>query len=346
MLDSKAAAAHWSVGSLVHFGRRDDGQPFQWLVLRAHEDDRLLLCTDYVAQRRIGKLSTSSWKNSELRQWLNSDFLSDAFSLDEQQLLCQMNGDFVTLLNHDEAKHFQPLPDCTSNEHLPWWLCSCSKDTDNDTCFDYANHGDGHLWFSSKRPSETAGVRPVIAISLKASKEAISRDVFHHYVCPFCGTKNSNFKSPCTCCDFSPERHYNMQHGAHRGTGCLSVFCIALMLPLGFIAFYGGPIGIIVFAVIFGAAMFGLIRMAHERKDTQTDTKYENESDHPIPFSTCQNDQERTAAIYHNAGILQKNATEPADYRHAANMYSLIPGYQDADVNRDACLKAAENAPT
>lgn len=205
MLDSKAAAAQWSVGSLVHFGRRDDGQPLQWLVLRAHEDDRLLLCTDYVAQRRIGKLSTSSWKNSELRQWLNSDFLSDAFSLDEQQLLCQMNGDFVTLLNYDEAKHFQPLPDCTSNEHLPWWLCSCSKDTDNDTCFDYANHGDGHLWFSSKRPSETAGVRPVIAISLKASKETISRDVFHHYVCPFCGTKTAISNCPAPAAIFLPK---------------------------------------------------------------------------------------------------------------------------------------------
>lgn len=343
MPDHQETTAQWSVGNLVHFGRQNDGQPLQWLVLRAHDDYRLLLCAECVAQRRIGKLSTSSWKNSELRQWLNESFLFEVFSLDEQQLLCQMNGDFVTLLDHDEAKHFQPLPDCTSNENLSWWLCSCSKDSDNDTWFDTADHSDAHIWFSSKRPNDTACVRPVIVISLTASQTAISRNAFHYYNCPFCGTKNSNFKSPCTCCDFSPERHYNMQHGAHKGTGCLSAVCIGLLIPLGalFIMF-GGPIGIIMFAIIFVAAMSGLIKMALERTETQKDAKYENESDHPILLHTCQNDHERTAAIYHNAGLLQKNASGKADFTHAANMYTLIPDYQDAAIQKEACLKAAD----
>lgn len=123
----------WKVGSVVNFGHLNGKVPLQWLVLREYDDYRLLLCTEYVAHRQIDAPSTSCWKRSLLRHWLNKTFLFDAFSLDEQQLICRMSGDYVSLPNRDEIKHWQPFPACIQNDDQPWWLCSYTTDSDDDT---------------------------------------------------------------------------------------------------------------------------------------------------------------------------------------------------------------------
>lgn len=79
------------VGDTVFFGNyeqnddEDDGkEPIEWIVL-AKKEDRILVISKYVlAAGKYHERSTSvTWKDCSLREWLNDDFLEDAFTKEE-----------------------------------------------------------------------------------------------------------------------------------------------------------------------------------------------------------------------------------------------------------------------
>jgi len=82
------------VGDMITFGayeqdnnKSNGKEPIQWRVL-AKENGRLLVISQYgIECRRFSENYKGVWNRSTLRTWLNEDFLSAAFSADEQARL-------------------------------------------------------------------------------------------------------------------------------------------------------------------------------------------------------------------------------------------------------------------
>lgn len=109
-------------GETVFFGRYPqsasgtDKAPIKWRVLR-HSSDELLLLSEYIldCRRYHNAFEDITWRDCDLRQWLNKEFYSLAFNANEKQLikttLCTHNGessadteDKVFLLNIAEVE--------------------------------------------------------------------------------------------------------------------------------------------------------------------------------------------------------------------------------------------------
>lgn len=91
----KKELSNASVGSYVFFGayEQDDNtsngkEDIEWLVL-AKEGDMALVISRYALDcQQYNKTQTSvTWETCSLREWLNSTFVSNAFSTDEQNLI-------------------------------------------------------------------------------------------------------------------------------------------------------------------------------------------------------------------------------------------------------------------
>lgn len=92
-----------SPGQLVNFGSYPHGAagtdrtPIQWRVLRATADEMFLLSEFIIDCQRYHHAAVDiSWRDCDLRRWLNSDLYSAAFTPDEQArirtTLCADNG--------------------------------------------------------------------------------------------------------------------------------------------------------------------------------------------------------------------------------------------------------------
>jgi len=60
-------------------------EPIEWIVLKEDDDKMYVIskyCLDCVPYSLDGKIA---WKNSFMRQWLNENFLNEAFSAEEQE---------------------------------------------------------------------------------------------------------------------------------------------------------------------------------------------------------------------------------------------------------------------
>lgn len=93
-----------AVGDLVMLGRYEQDnilsngpEPVEWLVLNVQED-KLLLLSRYALDSHPyhNATATVSWETSSLREWLNSEFLSNAFTATER--------DFILLTEVDNGK--------------------------------------------------------------------------------------------------------------------------------------------------------------------------------------------------------------------------------------------------
>ena len=76
-----------SIGNVIEFGIYED-KPLRWFVLDVDENDDIFLfsvnplkddCYHNVAS------VTTTWENSDIRKWLNADFLNEAFPVDSPQ---------------------------------------------------------------------------------------------------------------------------------------------------------------------------------------------------------------------------------------------------------------------
>ena len=163
-----AALADHAIGSTVFFGAYPQGawdskKPIEWIVLDCAEDGSLLLLSRYAldAQPYHVPYGKVTWAKSTLRAWLNGDFLSAAFTQEEQaailltnvsnaadqgNALWDTNGgedtqDFIFLLSRSEALLYfadyesracQPTAYACNrgvwkssiNGHCWWWLRS------------------------------------------------------------------------------------------------------------------------------------------------------------------------------------------------------------------------------
>ncbi len=102
----QSASAQFEVGSYVTFGRYpqnngDTPEPIEWLVLDNDGKTALLLskygldCRPFhgdiagLPERGWGWSYWDYWEKCDLRLWLNSDFLQNAFTSEERICICQ-----------------------------------------------------------------------------------------------------------------------------------------------------------------------------------------------------------------------------------------------------------------
>ena len=104
------------------------------------EERRLFLVSkDSLAIRKYHDVRKKiSWARCDLRQWLNNEFLQQAFSEAEQKVIDSVNKDKVTLLTKDDINlYFTDIkliaprlteyacaddPKLTENSPCAWWL--------------------------------------------------------------------------------------------------------------------------------------------------------------------------------------------------------------------------------
>jgi hypothetical protein len=196
-LELPGGAKSWTsdtvgVGDVIEFGHyvrelNAEKYPIEWIVLDREENSNLLLVSRYAIDRQHYHTinSETSWKGAGLRTWLNTSFLTEAFTEQEQACLLEMeDGDRVTLLDIGEAeKYLTPetakcVPTSYSisrnSSYDPetgacwWWLRSNGKDRMHAAYVnengEISTHGYGVI-------SNRGAVRPVIRLSRNSSAD-------------------------------------------------------------------------------------------------------------------------------------------------------------------------------
>ncbi len=96
--------------------------PIEWDVLKL-EGNKALLCSKNVLETRRFDAKSNAWKSSEIRHWLNNEFMNAAFADDEKVVILNTElpdvgtTDKVFLLSDKEAAN------CVSCRKSNWlWL--------------------------------------------------------------------------------------------------------------------------------------------------------------------------------------------------------------------------------
>ena len=110
-----------ALGKVVEFGSFEQGdgrRPISWRVFEIKDGKALLISEKGLDARRFNPEGRGSeWKYSELRTWLNSDFMNSAFNAAELGKIDQVDGESVFLLSKAEVERF--FPDRNSRRCAP-----------------------------------------------------------------------------------------------------------------------------------------------------------------------------------------------------------------------------------
>ena len=170
----------YTVGNIVTFGSYE-GQPICWRVLDERGRMRMLLAEKPVTHRAYhGTPTDTSWKDCDLRRWLNGPFLEAAFTPAERAKITAVRVenprnpvyfsnaglntmDRAYVLNTVEAEKYFPDPkDRALGEW--WWL----RTPGSNLFSAVAVYDDGSLYqFGIHVHYENGGVRPAIWVLLK-----------------------------------------------------------------------------------------------------------------------------------------------------------------------------------
>lgn len=123
------------IGSYEQDNVLDNGkEPLEWIVLESHEDKAWLM-TKYCIDQAIfwPERVSRHWGNSNLRAWMNGDFIAETFTEAEQSVILttvvkneDRNGrkearqdteDKIYLLSKEEVMHF--MPECADRVAYP-----------------------------------------------------------------------------------------------------------------------------------------------------------------------------------------------------------------------------------
>lgn len=92
-----------NVGDKITYGNYHGA--VTWVVLNK-VDNRALLVSSRILDYRIFDQNSYEWSSSDLRRWLNNQFLTETFSSSESARLVESNGDKVFLLNGSEVNSY------------------------------------------------------------------------------------------------------------------------------------------------------------------------------------------------------------------------------------------------
>lgn len=77
--------SYWQKDSDGNIDKTREKQPIKWRVLSVDGDDLFLLADDILSENmRYTKNNDGTWKNSIVRNWIQTDFISNAFTGDDK----------------------------------------------------------------------------------------------------------------------------------------------------------------------------------------------------------------------------------------------------------------------
>ncbi len=187
-----------------HYPQNADGldmSPIEWVVVKVEGTVAYLLSLDVLSVRPYDSRETGNrWANSELRKWLNGEFLSTAFTKEELSVMGRIRSDKVSALSIDEAiKLFRGAWEdseglyelSVTNDYLhayysdyalgepnkyklkkAWWTCSGDED-DRNGAYYLGDTDFPRLVFAAKYCDTPLGVRPYICVDLKKGDSII-----------------------------------------------------------------------------------------------------------------------------------------------------------------------------
>ena len=207
--DSKAITPALKPGNVIEFGRyphiaiETDATPISWIILDINTNTMeavLISKTILDCKKYNGIKRAVTWKDSEIRNWLNTYFFNRAFNLEEKQKIlktqCTGNGvdskndlpqteDYVFLLNTQEAKKMGgDIMRQTENtdyskekktdrcclytygwdNRARWWLRN--RGVGGNVCVAYVHNNGSVYTHGDDVNNEHYGVRPAIRIQL------------------------------------------------------------------------------------------------------------------------------------------------------------------------------------
>ena len=177
----KVVSSDFRVGNVVQFGHfeqdantENSQEPIEWIIMDMEGDKALLVSKYILADRPYNDNKNYHWKDSELRLWLNNDFLRDAFTDAEaaaiyvSQIKDSLDSntqteDKIFILNLYEVLtlYFPDLADRRCGPAYPrksystWWVR-------NNRYLTNVIAADGTLIFEEPRIEEHFGVRPAL----------------------------------------------------------------------------------------------------------------------------------------------------------------------------------------
>lgn len=112
----------------VEFGTYN-GKPIKWEVMRKYEDGSEELVTRFCVTERIFDDENNMWETSDLREWLNSDFITE-FTMDElARIVPQRNEVMLTYNDRGLAE---------SGDHTHFWSATRNEVADlSETAYKY-----------------------------------------------------------------------------------------------------------------------------------------------------------------------------------------------------------------
>ena len=191
-----------AVGDTIIFGAyeqdndaSDGREAIEWIVLD-REDNQLLVVSCYALDCRQyhPEYIDVTWESSDLRAWMNEDFLNEAFDDDEisRITVTEMTseqaaddstgadhpaGDRIFLLSGDELERYYTSNDarrcsatayaaaqgvyCNSDGYCWWWVRS---DCTGDVHIAWLVDGRGKIYPNGSLVDETNGIRPAMWI--------------------------------------------------------------------------------------------------------------------------------------------------------------------------------------
>ena len=112
----------------VEFGTYN-GKPIKWEVMKKYEDGSEELVTRFCVTERIFDDENNMWETSDLREWLNSDFINE-FTMDElARIVPQRNEVMLTYNDRGLAE---------SGNHTHFWSATRNEVADlSETAYKY-----------------------------------------------------------------------------------------------------------------------------------------------------------------------------------------------------------------
>lgn len=167
--------SYWQKDSDGNIDKTKEKQPIKWRVLSVDGDDLFLLADENIYKGEYKKdpegywgapLSTT-WIESDIKNWIDNDFSKEAFSSDEFNDILETNTmDKISILSETDLKSEYGL--VLSERHInlkgtdAWWLRSAQGYDINISCIK-----DYNTYISTDNPNSKYGVRP--ALHLKKS---------------------------------------------------------------------------------------------------------------------------------------------------------------------------------
>ncbi len=169
----------WQKGNHIEFGSYN-GEPVRWTVLEALGRERLLFADhviDYIPYNK--ERDHTNWSDSDLRHWLNKDFLEKTFSLKERMQILLVehqnntdprwsveNGpatrDKAFVFNLAELDEY--VPDTSMRAVGDWWWL---RGYGSNILSPMAVYNDGTIYtYGVNKNADDVGVRPAIWVRL------------------------------------------------------------------------------------------------------------------------------------------------------------------------------------